>query len=224
MTSIEATAGVAAGPLTPGGPTSLVTANPGSNTLDILDGLGGGLFANPVTIPTQQTAQVVRMADLAGNGIADLAVLSSQGVSIFLGDGRGGFSGPVTYDAGPDPTGLTIADINGDGIPDLLIGNAYGDLLILQGNGNGTFRPYREANQDIALAVADLTGNGKPDFIYADQSLVIAQPNHPWPSGTCSRSPRTGLREDHHDWIRTASRSENAAPVVAPLARGGSCR
>jgi hypothetical protein len=32
----------------------------------------------------------------------------------------------------------------------------------------------------------------------------------------CSRSPRTGLWENHHDWIRTASRSENAAPVVAP--------
>src|SRR5262249_20761074 len=36
----------------------------------------------------------------------------------------------------------------------------------------------------------------------------------------CSRSPRTGLWENHHDWIRTASRSENAAPVVAPLAMG----
>ncbi len=83
----------------------------------------------------------------------------------------------MTYDAGPDPTGLTIADINGDGIPDLLIGNAYGDLLVLQGNGDGTFRPYREANQGVALAVADLTGNGKPDFIYADQGLdrVVVQ-------------------------------------------------
>ena len=48
VTSLEATAGVAAGPLTPGGPTDLVTINPGSNTLDVLAGLGGGRFANPV--------------------------------------------------------------------------------------------------------------------------------------------------------------------------------
>ena len=48
VTSLDATAGVAAGPLTPGGPTDLVTINPGSNTLDVLDGLGGGRFANPV--------------------------------------------------------------------------------------------------------------------------------------------------------------------------------
>ena len=41
VTSLEATAGVAAGPLTPGGPTDLVTINPGSNTLDVLAGLGG---------------------------------------------------------------------------------------------------------------------------------------------------------------------------------------
>src|SRR5262249_50064176 len=36
----------------------------------------------------------------------------------------------------------------------------------------------------------------------------------------CPWSPRTWLREDHHVWIRTASRSENAVPVVAPLAMG----
>ena len=30
------------------------------------------------------------------------------------------------------------------------------------------------------------------------------------------RSPRAWLREDHYAWIRTASRSENAVPLVAP--------
>ncbi len=73
---------MAAWPLTPGGASSLVTINPGSNTLDILYGLGGGLFANPVTIYTQNPAQIIRMADLTGNGIADLAVLASQEVSV----------------------------------------------------------------------------------------------------------------------------------------------
>ena len=49
VTSLEATSGVAAGPFTPGGPTDLVTINPGSNTMDVLAGLGNGRFANPVT-------------------------------------------------------------------------------------------------------------------------------------------------------------------------------
>ena len=92
-------------------------------------------------------------------------------MSIYLGNGQGGFSPPVTYDAGPDPTGLTVADVNRDGKLDLLVGNAYGDVLVLLGNGDGTFRPYRKADQAVALAVADLTGDGKPDFIYANQGL-----------------------------------------------------
>jgi hypothetical protein len=72
---------------------------------------------------------------------------------------------------------LTIADINGDGIPDLLVSNAYGDLLILRGNGDGTFSPYHQADETVELAVADLTGDGKPDFIYADKGLdrVVVQ-------------------------------------------------
>ena len=94
VTSLEATAGVAAGPLTPGGPTDLVTINPGSNTLDVLAGLGGGRFANPVTIQTASPAQVVRVADFTGNGIDDLAVLTANGLSIYLGNGKGGFSAP----------------------------------------------------------------------------------------------------------------------------------
>ena len=91
VTSLEATAGVAAGPLTPGGPTDLVTINPGSNTLGVLAGLGGGRFANPVTIPTPHPAQVVRIADFNHDGIPDLAVLGTNQVTILLGNGTGRF-------------------------------------------------------------------------------------------------------------------------------------
>ena len=94
VTSPDATVGVAVGPLTPGGPTALVTINPGSNTLDVLAGLGGGRFANPVAIDTPIPAQVVRMGDFTGNGVDVLAVLTAAGVSIYLGNGKGGFSSP----------------------------------------------------------------------------------------------------------------------------------
>ena len=42
---------------------------------------------------------------------------------------------------------------------------------MLLGKGDGTFQPYHEADQAITLAVADLTGNGSKDIIYADQGL-----------------------------------------------------
>jgi hypothetical protein len=171
VTSLDGTSGLAAGRLSPGGPLDLVTTNPGSNTLGVLASLGGGLFANPVAVDTQSSAQVIRLVDLTGNGILDLVLLGLAGVSVMLGDGKGGFKPPVNYNIGSDPTGLTVADINGDGIPDLLLGDAYGDLSVLLGNGDGTFAPYHEANQAVALAVADLTGNGSKDVIFADQGL-----------------------------------------------------
>ena len=103
VTSLEATAGVAAGPFTTGAPTDLLTVNPGSNTLGLLAGLGGGRFANPVDIPTAEPAQVVRVADFNHDGIPDIAVLGKDTVSIYLGNGQGGFSAPFTYQRRPRP-------------------------------------------------------------------------------------------------------------------------
>ena len=172
VTSLEATAGVVGGQFTPGGPTDLLTVNPGSNTLGLLVGLGSGRFANPVKILTAGPAQVVRAAYFNHDGISDVAVLEKDTVSIYLGNGQGGFlPHPFTISAGLDPTGLTVADVNGDGHPDLLIGNAYGDVLVLAGQGNGTFRPFLDIGHSVALAVADLTGNGTKDIIYASQNL-----------------------------------------------------
>src|SRR6185437_5763037 len=103
-------------------------------------------------------AQAIRIADFNGDGISDVAVLGTDDVAIYLGTGRGGFSAPVSYSAGLDPTGLTIRDINHDGHPDLVIGGAFGDVLTLAGQGDGTFRPLLESSTTVALAVADLTG------------------------------------------------------------------
>ena len=153
---------------TPDGPIDLVAINPGSSSLDILDGPGNGQFAYPIDIATQYPGEAVVMADFDGKGADGVAVLTAAGVSVYLPNGKGGLSTPVTYAVGPDSTGLTVADVNHDGNLDLIIGDASGDVLVLLGEGNGTFRPYQA---DIELAVADLTGNGEQDIIYADQAL-----------------------------------------------------
>jgi len=195
VASLDATIGVAAGPLTAGALPSLVTINPGSYTLDVLAGLGGGLFANPVTIQTTSPAQVVRMADFTGNGIDDLAVLTANGLSIYLGNGQGGFLPPTTYAVPPETDGLTVADVTGNGKLDLLLGNAYGDVLVLRGNGDGTFQPYHEANQAVELAVADLTGNGSKDIIYADQGLDRVVVDYGAGNSTVLANQSSGLLE-----------------------------
>ena len=103
LTTLEATSGVAAGAFIRGGLPDLVTINPGSNWFDVLAGLGAGRFTNPVAFPTQTPARVVRVADFNRDGVSDLALLGTGGVSVWLGDGRGGFF--------PDPSPSTPAPI-----------------------------------------------------------------------------------------------------------------
>ena len=111
-------------------------------------------------------------AALGSNGLLDLAVLNkgSDDISIFLNHAHGGFITLPRVDAGDNPTGLAVSDVNGDGIPDLIVSNDNGDVLILTGNGDGTFQPYQRLDQTVSLAVGDLTGNGQNDFVLSNTS------------------------------------------------------
>ncbi len=193
MTSQEETAGVAAGSFTAGGPPDLVTINPGSDTLDVLAGLGVGRFANPVAIQAASPPQVVRVGDFNGDGVPDLAILSAGEVSVYLGDGAGGFRPPTSDAVNPESDGLTVADVNHDGRLDLLVGDPYGDILVLLGAGDGTFQPYRRADQAVELAVADLGGDGSKDIIYADQGLDRVVVAYGAGSSTVVADQSTGL-------------------------------
>jgi len=146
----------------------------------VLQGLGGGQFANarvarsgskPSVALGIDSARVVRLADLTGSGLADLILLGANGVTVYRGDGRGGFRPRPTIPVGANPTGLTVTDVDADGMRDLLVGNTYGDVLILHGNGDGTFAPFLKTDRAIALAVADLDGDGRNEFIFANQGL-----------------------------------------------------
>ena len=162
----------------------------------MLAGLRAGRFASPVALPTKAPAHVVRVADFNHDGISDLVLLGTRGgVSVLLGNGQGGFKSTKTFSVGPDPTGLTVADINHDGRLDLLVGNRYGDILVRLGNGDGTFQPYYKTDQAVSLAVADLTGHGTKDFIFADQGLDRVVVDYGGGQTTVLGDRSTGLRD-----------------------------
>src|SRR5262245_5954867 len=185
MRSFQASAGVVSGTFDEGRPAELIVTNSGANSFSLLQGTGRGGFLNPQAARTFSTGirpTEVVTGDFNSDGHLDLAILNegSQDISIFLGDGHGGFTEktstdanaqPIRLSAGNAPTGLALADVNGDGIPDLLVGNQFGDVLVLLGKGDGTFQPYQRTDRHVALAIADLKGDGEQDFIFADAGL-----------------------------------------------------
>jgi hypothetical protein len=168
--------GVTAGIFDSSGLLDVVAVDSGTDQISILDGTAGGQLADPSLATTYSTGidptQVVA-ASLTGNGLTDLVVLNqgSDNISIFLNNGKGGFTPMPIVDAGNDPTGLAVCDINGSGIPDLLVSNSQGDLLIILGNGDGTFKPYERADPTVSLAVGDFNSEGQPEYVLSNTSI-----------------------------------------------------
>jgi len=169
VSSLEGTSSVAVGVFTTGGLPSLVALDPGSNNFGLLSGLGGGRLSNPTYFPTSATGSVVRAIDFNGDGLSGLAILSPDGLFIYRSDGQGGFLPPTELNVGFEPNGLTVADLSGDGKADLLVSNPLGDVLVLVGNGDGTFQPVQNLDQQVSLAVYAPNGSTPAAFIFADQ-------------------------------------------------------
>ena len=92
----------------------------------------------------------------------------------------------ATYDPGGQSFSVAVADVNGDRIPDLLVTNACiavpgsdhnsdcaeGSISVLLGKGDGTFQSavgYESGGSlPNSIAVADLSGDGKPDLVVAN--------------------------------------------------------
>lgn len=171
LTSLDLPNGVVAADVVGNdGMLDLLTFNVASKSLGILAGLGDGRFANPVSLPTPDLAQALAVGHLNGDGFLDVVVLTDSSLCIYLGSETGLEFQSRTYHPGLLPSGLALADVNGDTFLDLLVGNAYGDVLTLLGQGNGNFHPFHSENF-IALAVADLDGDGQDDFIFGNPSL-----------------------------------------------------
>ena len=194
MSAPNAASGVAVGDLNGDGKvdiaagTSDSNGNNGAVAVYYQNPTTPGSFLPAVTVPAGAQPITVKIADINGDGLADLVAANfgagtdgtgAAGVSVVLQDAAnpGKFLAPVQYAAQSGTTHLVVADLDGDGLPDIVTANLgpspSGSVsVLLQDPANrGTFKAtqsYSGFGQPLCVSVADLNGDGKPDIAVAD--------------------------------------------------------
>jgi Bacterial Ig-like domain (group 3)/FG-GAP-like repeat len=141
---------------------------------------GDGTFKPPTLIDSKPYLFKVAAKDVNGDGRVDLVVTAGGNIPaniagalyLYLGNGDGTFQ-PATLlsiSGSSFPAGVDIADVNADGKSDVVITDfRTGNLLILLGNGDGTFQSsivMHTSNREFSdIGIADFDGDGKPDIL-----------------------------------------------------------
>ncbi len=155
----------------------LAVTNSSDNTVSVLLGNGDGTFSAQTVYGTGARPAGVTVADFNADSAPDLAVTNKTDgtVSILLNknDGSGTFFGQNTFTTGSSPEGIAAAIFIGTTM-DLVTANAGSDnVAILIGNGDGTFNApisLATGNGPVALADADLNGDGSIDLVSANNT------------------------------------------------------
>jgi len=114
-------------------------------------------------------AAVVVTGDFNNDGNLDVAWVTSTGINVSLGNGKGGFQLPIVTSGGFDPPTLELitGDFNSDGKMDLAGADCCGDIVVLLGNGDGTFKVswrYLARGGGNYIATADFSRDGHLDL------------------------------------------------------------
>ena len=175
---------LAVGDLNSDGKPDIVTANTimnwkgtGSSNVSVLlqDSAHPGHFFPAVNYATGFSPVDVAMGDLNGDGLPDLAVADTTGISILFENpaAPGQFLSLKTIAVGSGGTsGVAINDLNGDGLADLAATAGAGVNVYLQNPAQpGTFlapNTYLADAQPYALLAQDLNADGRPDIAVAN--------------------------------------------------------
>jgi hypothetical protein len=151
----------------------------GEGRLSVFPGNGDGSFqaARTVPIPVRDGPELAA-GDFTGHGTRDLALSSLTGIDILLGNGDGTFRFGGSFEILPGGAGqefaisIAVGDFFGDGKQDLVVTEEFGDVVLLRGNGDGTFQrgvavgTFNPSGFFAAVA-GDVNNDGKQDLVVA---------------------------------------------------------
>ena len=156
----------------------LAVVSRSSSSISLLLGNGDGTFRAPqffdtgvpVTDPNLPHRSLAA-GDFNADGNQDLVATnaSAASVSVLLGNGDGTFRTPLISATDGDPVSVAVGDFNGDHIQDLALGChrffSPRHVLVLLGNGNGTFRTGSNISVPAeTVAVGDFNSDGIHDL------------------------------------------------------------
>lgn len=138
-----------------------------------------GLLGEPKYYPVGFRPSAQTVTDVNNDSIPDVVVVDLQGsISVRLGLGDGSFGPEQVFTLPPNLRGglfaLVAADFDNDGKVDLAAGFVDCRLVLLKGNGDGTFllsgdhdHPLYFAYEARSMAAADFDGDGDIDLVGA---------------------------------------------------------
>ncbi|HVX13047.1 MAG TPA: VCBS repeat-containing protein [Pirellulales bacterium] len=133
-------------------------------------------FMAPVVYGAAAPSVAVAAGDFANNGIQDLAVASSNSVSVLMGNGHGTFQSAQNFSTGgTNAISMAVGDVTGDGKLDIVTAFYYSpaaSVSVLVGNGDGTFQSpitfkLPGFQEPYSIALGDMNHDGRLDAVVA---------------------------------------------------------
>ncbi len=163
----------------------IAVGNYTDGSVSVLLGNGNDTFQAQTAFPAGGTVQALVVADVNNDGIPDIAVTNAAAgtvgntVGVLIGIGNGTFQQVLNPPLSGSPYGLAVIDFNRQGKPGLVVTqNTASSISILLNNtlqtpmpGGRNFaaptQPPGTGNMAVAVATADVNGDGIPDIVVA---------------------------------------------------------
>jgi hypothetical protein len=181
---------IATGDIDGDGKADMVLTDRENNRLTIWKGVGAS-FNKIGTLAIGNKPNAVYLIDLNGDNKRDVVAttlspvnddadgnndINEDRVSVAMGNGNGTFGAVTHYPTGRRPLWVQFHDMNYDGIKDAVVSCEWsGDMMLHQGNSDGTFRASRSLFYHYwpgLFSITDMNGDALVDLVIGSPGIA----------------------------------------------------